>query len=248
MWSTPWLQPRGRTHGHRCLGRLGADLHPRFKVWVCCFILFVHPFLWLLLLFSTAYPPLTRTHTRLPRQNAEWPPKGTRLSVRFTPPVGAPAVLSDVNLTVVYELYDGAPLMNKWVEISFLAGAKTPTTPLVVEQLVTELLALNCDYSSTAEKNNQHYISGLIHLQTTAAHGSAIHWLVGRNASNDPGACEPVVNVSYSPSLYARVDPSNPFASFRTMLLLHDSFDPTRQMLARHQVVRRLARLGDGEP
>jgi hypothetical protein len=142
---------------------------------------------------------------------------------------------------MVYELYDGAPLMSKWVEISVLPGQSLPGA-VVIEQLATELLALNCDFSPRAEKGGTGYISGLLHAQTTAAHGSEITFTDSVNASNDPGTCEPVLTAQYfahgKPSLGARVSsdlPSNrtapfggSFSSFRTMIIMHDSFDPTR--------------------
>ena len=37
-----------------------------------------------------------------------WPPTGKRLSVKFAPPVGSPPELNALNITLVYELYDGA--------------------------------------------------------------------------------------------------------------------------------------------
>jgi hypothetical protein len=47
-----------------------------------------------------------------------WPPAGQRLSVRFAPPAGSPAALRELNVTLVYELYDGAPMISKWLEIT----------------------------------------------------------------------------------------------------------------------------------
>ena len=181
--------------------------------------------------------------------DASWPPKGARLSVRFAPPASTPAgsPLLSLNLTLVYELYQGAPMLSKWLEAGLLPDAPPPTDPILIEALTTELLPVNCDQSPSAEKNAGGFVSGLLHAQTTAAHGSAIVWQVSTNITNDPGACEPVLNVSYSPSLGVLIGSpaagliTDKFASFRTILLLHDSFDPTRQMLARHQVYRRLA-------
>jgi hypothetical protein len=168
-------------------------------------------------------------------KSAEWPPHGRRLAVRFKAPKTAPAHYAALNLTMVYELHDGAPLMSKWIEISVLPDKSLPSA-VVIEQLATELLALNCDFSPQARtRPGTGYISGLLH-------GSENTFTKSVNASNDPGVCEPVLTAQYyahdRPSLGARVSselPSNrtapfggSFASFRTMIIVHDSFDPTR--------------------
>ena len=41
-----------------------------------------------------------------------------RLAVQLLPPPSAPADVQDVQLTVIYELYDGMPLMSKWITVS----------------------------------------------------------------------------------------------------------------------------------
>ena len=47
----------------------------------------------------------------------EWPPKGLHLQFHFKAPKSAKQ-LQDVTVFVNYEIYDGAPIMAKWVEIS----------------------------------------------------------------------------------------------------------------------------------
>ena len=211
-----------------------------------------------------------------------WPPRGQRLSVRFQPPKGSPTKLQSLNITLVYELYDGAPMLSKWMEITASPDA---TAPLLVDAITTELLALNCDQSAKAKSP---YGLGLFDALVTAAHGAATAWTTDANSTNDPGACEPIFSASYSgpPPLAAGTEllwaheevevrengappapppppPSPPvvvpaagpavtlggnsplatthFVSFRTIELLHDNLDPTRQMLAKHQIYRRLA-------
>lgn len=180
--------------------------------------------------------PWTPGRRASPR-NAVWPPAGTRLSVRFSPPAGSGAELAALNVTMVYELYTGAPLMSKWLEVSVLAG-KELKAPLMIEQLSTELLGVNCDFGKQGSKNGVPALNGKLHLQTSAAHGSVIAWTAGKNISNDPGACEPVAQVGYgkldgsgalgegglgvSIGAVGAGHLSTPtFASYRGMLMLH---------------------------
>jgi hypothetical protein len=255
-----------------------------------------------------------------------WPPTGKRLSVKFAPPVGSPPELNALNITLVYELYDGAekaifgghflietdlfaktgsgqtqgtlinqentalfragaPMLSKWLEISTTAAG---ATPFLVDRVTTELLALNCDHSPTS-----HAGTSRLDVHLSAAHGAAAAWTTSANSTNDPGACEPILSASYSgpppietlppdvhqhdnehsrslpPTVAGPAPPAPPappsppvvvpaagpsvfiggssaiavskFSSFRTILLLHDTLDATRQMLGRHQIYRRLA-------
>jgi hypothetical protein len=190
-----------------------------------------------------------------------WPPTGTRLTVQFAPPAGSPAMLKALNVTLVYELYDGAPMMSKWLEIT--AMDELPE-PVLIDEVVTERLALNCDHSPQAAKA-KHTVAPRLEALLTAAHGAEQVWTTGANSSYDPGACEPVFSAEYSgtgPAVLVGGSSSSGggggsneagggaratslmtqhFKSFRTILLLHDTVDPTRQMLGRHQIYRRLA-------
>ena len=67
-----------------------------------------------------------------------WPPAGLHLTVNFAAPAGAPAALANVVVSVHYEVYDGLPVLRKWVTVEHLAGSASP--PVVVETLDYELL------------------------------------------------------------------------------------------------------------
>lgn len=63
-----------------------------------------------------------------------WPPAGVGYALEFAPPAGGPAVTA----TVVYELYDGVPLLMKRLE---LRNAGDP--PVRLDAFAAELLALD---------------------------------------------------------------------------------------------------------
>ena len=195
-----------------------------------------------------------------------WPPTGVRLSVRLLAPTSSTQQLSGLNVTLVYELYDGAPILSKWLEVSAAAG----TPPILLGGLTTEVLALNCEFSPSSKAAGTGYkqnaqMSRFEVMQTVAYGVNSEHtggqWTVSANlTNNDPGACEPVYASSYvggDGNMSASPHPTLPillahgpnvrvgdpatalsdalvtpyFVSARTVLLLHDSLEPTRQML-----------------
>ena len=71
-----------------------------------------------------------------------WPPPGLRLSATFT----GSGNWDGVTATVIYEIYDGIPLIAKWVELSGAAG----TAAVILDAVVVEDLALNPPFSPVA--------------------------------------------------------------------------------------------------
>ena len=55
--------------------------------------------------------------------NVAWPPKGLRLDVVFEAPPTAPAAVRAVRVVVHYELYQGRPILAKWVSVSHNGSA-----------------------------------------------------------------------------------------------------------------------------
>ena len=72
-----------------------------------------------------------------------WPPPGLRLTATFT---AASGPWAGVTAAVVYEIFDGIPLISKWVELSGVAGATT----VVLDAVTVEDLALNPPFSPIA--------------------------------------------------------------------------------------------------
>eukprot|EP01048_Picozoa_sp_COSAG05_P014592 COSAG05_NODE_1668_length_4309_cov_3.260570_6_plen_307_part_00 len=81
--------------------------------------------------------------------DANWPPKGVQLRVRFRAPPGRCGCYCGLLVTVVTELYDGLPTFGKWVEV-----ANTGSTELLVETLVVE------------ELHASEHAKGRMHLET----------------------------------------------------------------------------------
>ena len=46
-----------------------------------------------------------------------WPAPGKRITFNYQAPATAPQECKDLKIRVIYELYDGTPILAKWIEI-----------------------------------------------------------------------------------------------------------------------------------
>ena len=186
----------------------------------------------------------------------EWPPRGVAVEVDFIAPT-----LPQLVLTMHYEIYDGIPLIAKWLE---LTGGDA-TGDVVVEKVVVELFAASAPFGgylthgssapgasfdgastagSTAERP-------LLHAKTDQAHGASCEWrddypnsaddVPGCPQCKDQGAVEPLLNCTYTLGPGAHVNAKESFVSFRALLLATDSSDLRRYTLSRHRLTKLLA-------
>ena len=66
---------------------------------------------------STPVAPFSYTPIRGAPADIQWPPKGVHLSVYFKAPHEAPLSHKYVTVVVHYEMYDGIPLLAKWLDV-----------------------------------------------------------------------------------------------------------------------------------
>jgi hypothetical protein len=71
---------------------------------------------------GTPIAPFAYTPKRSAPSDIQWPPKGVRLSVTFEAPHLAPISHKYVNVVVHYEMYDGIPLVVKWLDVIDTSG------------------------------------------------------------------------------------------------------------------------------
>jgi hypothetical protein len=185
-----------------------------------------------------------RTSADLP-----WPPPGVKLSLRFREPVGgvgtnlSPA--KGIEVFVHYELYDGIPLLCKWITVSN-AGPQA----FVLDTFCSEILAA-VEYESVVDKRERWEYPN-IHVQSDYSFrgmdiqtaNQTTQWVV------DPEYTTQVSSSSTTPCLMEsrppigpgiQIKPGSSFESFRTFVLLHDSTDRERKGLAVRQMYRRIA-------
>jgi len=158
-----------------------------------------------------------------------WPPKGIGLVLDFVPPASLSSRYAGLVVSVHYELYEGLPVLCKWVTVR-------NGTPNVVDigALETEILAV-----TEQEKHRLHVESDYaFNTMNTTQWGPDAEYLT----QVDYNYQMPLLMTSKYPlGPGARVAPGQTFASFRTYELLHDSDDRERRGLARRRMMRVLA-------
>ena len=189
-----------------------------------------------------------KTEARFPwerkRYNADlpWPPEGASLTLRFEPPAGQ---LPGVTIRVCYEMYQGIPLLAKWLEIRN-GGQKA----IRLNTFISEILAA-VEYESLVGQPDHWQLPNL-HVESDYAFGGddpqmankTVHWTV------DPQYATQVNYLRKSPVMLecrpplgpdANIEPGQTFESFRTFELAHDSTERERQGLAVRRMYRTLA-------
>jgi hypothetical protein len=151
--------------------------------------------------------------------------------VDFGPPFWAPLFHKDVVVTIYYEMYDGIPLMSKWIEVKSKTGLAHQT---YVDVYSVEYLALNQQFSGMSP------YFGWMFVETNEPHGTDVQWIIDPLSAKMPGAFEPVLNCSYQVSPAVEISKDG-FQSFRVHELIHGTRDPERIGLAKHKMVRLLA-------
>ncbi len=187
-----------------------------------------------------------------------WPPPGVslRMDYRIPRPAGHKkeadalhkgAEKPNVTVSVHYELYDGLPLLSKWITVTN-GGSGTVT----VDRFKSEILAA-VEYGSAVEDRGIRFSPPNIHVETdyafsgmTAANANrcGLRWVA------DPDYKTQVNYLRRNPCLLevgpeqgpARtVEPGGSFKSFRAFLLVRDGTDRERNGLAQRRAYRTVA-------
>lgn len=160
---------------------------------------------------------------------APWPPRGVRAALRFVAPDALKRDLAGVAVTVWYELYEGIPVMAKWVTVAN-AGKRA----VRLDGLETELLAINEEQKPLFHAESDYNFNTMV---TTA-------WGIDPDYSTqvDYECKSPILMSSRYPlGPGVTLQPGDTFESFRTFELVHDSDEGERRGLARRRMMRVLA-------
>ncbi|MEZ4776075.1 MAG: alpha-galactosidase [Bacteroidia bacterium] len=179
-----------------------------------------------------------------------WPPKGVHLQMDYELPAYIQVqarVIPNITVSVHYELYDGIPVMAKWITLTNHGGM-----PVTVNSFTSEILAA-VEYGSSVETRQYNVLYPNIHVETDFAFASmysmdanhhVVHW------ESDPDYATQVSYLRVTPCLL-KVKPEigpeevvlagDQFTSFRTYIMPHDSYDRERQGLAQRRLYRTLA-------
>ncbi|MBN3582030.1 hypothetical protein JYB64_06495 [Algoriphagus aestuarii] len=154
----------------------------------------------------------------------------------------------DVTVSVHYEIYDGIPVMAKWITVE-----NRSKKPINISDFTSEIIAA-VEYESVVEVREKTVIqTPIIHVETDFAFASmkakdanahVVHWLP------DPEYFTQVNYLRQTPSLLKvspsygpdqDLEPGKKFSSFRTFVLPYDSYDRERQGLSLRKMYKTLA-------
>ena len=201
------------------------------------------------------YPWTPKNHSI----ETDWPAKGLRMIMTFVPTAHM-AVVKDVEIRVNYEIYQGMPVMTKWIEVINKSDQK-----VLLNDMECEVLAVNQDQVermhvesdfSFALVNADIQGSALMHYQGTPktyhVGGSTTKWTVdgdyhtwaSHNQAEDrflnfPHHCLLLSKLPMGPN--TMVSSAKPFKSFVTFELLQDSDDRERKSLGHRRMYKKLA-------
>ncbi|MBN2150156.1 MAG: hypothetical protein JW839_01795 [Candidatus Lokiarchaeota archaeon] len=176
--------------------------------------------------------------------NVAWPPGGVGVSFIYTS-VNVPGV----DVVVHHELYDGIPLLCKWLELK-----NTSAEPVKVDTFTAEILAM-VEATSTPQGSASKATAAVlppVHVESDyifAAMSPAVCDVTTRWVK-DPQYTSQVAYLSDSPVQLESAPPAGPglivepgvsFETFRTWILVHDGTDRERRGLAQRRMYRTIA-------
>ena len=170
-----------------------------------------------------------------------WPPPGASLTLRFEPGDSGPP---GITVLVHYEMFDGIPLLSKWLSIQNQSGQRVR-----VNRFVNEVLAA-VEYGSSVNDGGGHFPN--LHVESDYEFGGdvdaganhTVHW------DADPDYTTQVNYNLQTPCLLHVYPPQGPevdilpgetFESFRTYELVHDSTERERTGLALRRMYRTIS-------
>ncbi len=190
-----------------------------------------------------------KQHPKWMPQDLPWPPPGVSLTLEFSPPVEAstngPAPNKAIAVEVHYELYDGIPLLSKWIVVR-----NGSDQPVRLNSFISEILAA-VEYESYVD-NNPRWEWPNLYVETDYAFGGmgskggnkGVHWVT------DPEYKSQVNYERNTPCLLECRPPLGPdqviapgesFESFRAFELVQDSTERERKGLAQRRMYRTIA-------
>ena len=187
---------------------------------------------------------------RFSPKTSNWPPKGLHLTVNFVaPPVVRIPAHSDVFISVHYEMYQGAPILAKWISVSYESR-----TPIVINSVVVEYLAVQKPYAPLSYQPlpkpwdiGTGATGSWLYVEADQPYGVVIKWI--QDSYLIFGANEGILVCSYyegGPSVVLTNITTDTrymsqFDSFKVIELVTDTDDRERVGLSRHRLTRLLA-------
>ena len=158
-----------------------------------------------------------------------WPPRGLHLDVTLTlrERGDIPAVYQQLEVHLHYELYDGAPLLSKWVTLDNVGPEPLPgLSVLTIEELQVEL-----EWAPSSQQGRD-----WLQVIPETPHGHNISWHLDRHPVR--GGKQPFLLAGYQSPPLLTLQPGDTFSSFKVFELLVPSDCRERRGLARRRMMR----------
>lgn len=184
--------------------------------------------------------------------DVSWPPPGVHLRLEFEAgesQSSATQVLRGVRVAVHYELYDGVPVLSKWITVHNGSDEQ-----ISLDHFASEILAV-VERSSWVETREGAPQSApdVLHVETDFAFSGmnatntsrhVVHWRPDAQYTSQvsylyQNPCLLEVEPDYGPA--QDIAPGGLFESHRTFELVHDSTDRERRGLAQRRMYRTIA-------
>ncbi|CAF1288987.1 unnamed protein product [Didymodactylos carnosus] len=175
--------------------------------------------------------PFKYTPKRFAPNTIIWPPKGIHLKVYFAAPWWAPIPHSYVSVSVNYEMYDGIPLLSKWIEVI----DKGQKSDIDLSFKSIELFSVNQPWSPYG--NNWLYVE----TDQPSGHGTNVIWNYESIVNSIPGSFPPLLNCTYETDHPIVLALKDSISSFRVHELVIGSSNIERVALSKHRLFRLLA-------
>jgi hypothetical protein len=182
--------------------------------------------------------------TRHHAPDVRWPPAGVSLRMDYRP-----AADGHVMVSVHYELYDGLPVMAKWITVT-----NDGDRAIEIDRFTSEILAV-VEYGNDVETREGVALlpPDVLHLETDYAFGGftprnanrlAVHWRPDPQFTSQVNyrlqtPCLVEIEPQVGPAQV--LEPGESFESFRVFELVHDSTDRERRGLALRRMYRTVA-------
>ena len=186
--------------------------------------------------------PMLEWHQKRWASQKNYPPKGKHLTFFYQHPKEK---WQGVTVAVHYEMYDGIPLLSKWLSVQ-CEGRKE----LKINHFTSEILAVREEESSVDHADGLMRPNMLVqtnyafHDMSSRFSNQAVAWLPDPDYNSQVNYRRQTPNLLVvSPPLGPGVtlSPGDEFETFRTWELYHDSHDRERKGLAERRLYRMLA-------
>lgn len=157
--------------------------------------------------------------------------------------------LKSLKVTVNYELYDGVPVMSKWVVVQNNSGE-----PIKIDQIISEYLGI-ADHNPYGGYRGREdlKVKPNIHFETDyafsgmaakVANNQSVHWGTDQDYVTQISWIQDIPNtmrIYPAKGYHLSVPPGDSLVSIRTFMIPYDSYDKERNGLAQRKMYRTVA-------